>query len=237
MNTLFLNTAILSFIASIFGGIIPIKRKNIQHGHWMHYMDLFCDAMFIAIALGHFLPEIYHHNSTGNFALFSLLIMVTAYAIYKANNIENSHFKYFFIYVFFLHCFVEGLALPIISDHHLQTTLSIAVVAHKIIEPFVFFSVISRQNWSQKQLISLLIFFASLTPFGIFSGMFLTSMPGSFLWGINAVTCGTFLGISTNCYFNNSCHDHHQQKWIMLAFIILSFFLVSLLGHGHAHCH
>lgn len=233
MNILFINTAIISFTASMIGGIIPIRKKTQSHAKWMHYIDLFCDAMFIAIALGHLLPELYFHNTWGAFIPLFILVLLTTYAIHFASTYNSKYVKNLFVFVFFAHCFIEGLALPIISDHEIQATFSMTVLAHKIIEPFIFFNLLSRENWSKKHLVLLLVLFASLTPFGIFVGSYITQLPEIALWGINAIACGTFLGISTNCYFNNTCHSHHQKKWVMLLFIALSLILVCSQGHHH----
>lgn len=230
-----MNIALMSFVASMLGGIIPINKSSLKHGKWMHYLDAFCDAMFVAIALGHLLPEIFHHNSTPSIIFLLSIIILTTFGIQRITKRKDGHFQYLCIAVFFGHCFMEGLAVPIISDHHVQTTLSLAVVVHKVIEPFIFFNLLSRQYWSKKQLSLLLVVFSSLTPIGIFAGSYLTYLPAMLNSIITALTCGTFLGISTNCYFNNSCHDHSQQKWLSAALLLLSFILVSFLGHGHSH--
>lgn len=236
MSTFFLNTATISFIATMIGGIIPIKRKSNHHSPWLHYIDQFCDSMFIAIALGHILPELYHHNTWLGFSVLFAVVLITTYAIYKASSKKNAHVKQLVIFIFFMHCFMEGLALPIIPDHDLQTTLSITVLAHKVIEPFIFFNLLTRQNWSEKQLFLLLIAFASLTPLGILTGRHLvTTMPTIILWGINALACGTFLGIGTNCYFDSGCHSHRHHKWTTLLFILMAFAFISMQGHHHCH--
>lgn len=230
-----LHTAIIAFFSAFLGGLIPLKRQKFQHYEWVHYIDLLCDGMFLAIALTHLLPEIYHDNNLFTFGLLSVLIVATTYLIIHFSKSKNHHIKYMLMYILFLHCFIEGLAIPIVSDD-VQTTLSIAVLAHKALEPFVFFNLISRYHWSERKLYLLLIFMASLTPLGILAGYSILSFPNIIISIINAITCGTFLGISINCYLNQTCsHHHHEKKWVFLIFMLFSIMLMSLQGHDHHH--
>lgn len=235
MNALLINTAIVSFLSALIGGFISIKRKSIQHASWAHYIDMFCDSMFVAIALGHLLPELYHHNPLNYFLILLVIVLLSAVMIH--HTLQKKHSQYFIIGIFFLHCYIEGFVVSIVDNHHLQATLSIAILAHKILEPFVFFNLLSKLKLSQKMPYTLLILFASLTPLGILSGQYANGLPHGLSELINALTCGTFLGISADCYFKHSCHDHHhnQQKWLTLLFVIIAFAITYSFGTCHHH--
>ena len=225
MAAILVSTALTAFISSIMGGIIPIiKQKRLNHYPWMHYVDSFCDGMFIAIATTHLLPEIYEDSSTVLFAGYCLLIICMIAAIqYSAKVGNQTKTKSFIAALLFSHCFFEGLAVSLATNAQLQTSLSIAILAHKIIESFVFFNLIVRQNWSLTRLFLLLIIFSLLTPAGLFAGQYIKHTPTILTGLVNALTCGAFIGIGMNCYLLHSCNDHSHSSTIWLGIGFLSF--------------
>ncbi|MCP8352605.1 ZIP family metal transporter [Candidatus Synchoanobacter obligatus] len=234
MSSVLLTTSIIAFFASLFGGIIPLKKNNIGHHRWAHHLDSFCDGMFIAIACTHLLPEIYEHSATTlQFTFYALAILATVLAIQLPIKSNHSNMKHYITYILFAHCLVEGITVAAVSDPTLQHTLSMAILAHKTVEAFVFFNLISRQNWSQNTLYLLLIVFSLLTPFGIFIGSYLTLLPENIYLFIQSLTCGSFLGISINCFLLHSCDDHQHIKFLWVLLGGLTF--VMLIPQGCCH--
>ena len=233
MTTLLINTSLIAFISAVLGGIVPIRRQLSGHFRWMHQIDSFCDGMFIAIALTHLLPEIYEHTSTAGFISACMVILSTITLIQYSITRKASHFKHIITYLLFAHCFIEGMAVSMVSNQSLQATLSMTILAHKIVEAFVFFNLITRQKWSKLSLYILLIIFALLTPAGIVVGGYLSHLPHYIGIWVNTLTCGTFLGISINCFLINPCdeHSHHVKIWLVLGFIALA----MLMPTAHAH--
>jgi zinc transporter ZupT len=234
MTMILINTSIVAFISSVLGGILPIKKSSIRHYRWMHYMDSLCDGMFIAIATTHLIPEIYEHSaSTADFGLYSLVILAIVGIVHLPTRTEYDFTKHWVTYLLFAHCLIEGLAVSLVHDASLQATLSLTILAHKAIESFVFFNLITRQEWSQRSLVLLLIVFSGLTPLGIILGQYLTTFPPSISLWTNILTAATFLGISANCLFSKSCnkHSHHEKIWMVLGFLALA--LVFPTGHAH----
>ncbi len=234
MAMILLHTSIIAFISSVIGGVIPIKKSTTRHYRWMHYMDSLCDGMFIAIATTHLIPEIYEHSQdSGTFIFYSLVILAIVAVIHIPTRSESDYSKHWITYLLFAHCFIEGVAVSLIHTPSVQATLSLTILAHKSIESFVFFNLITRQKWSQRSLIILLVVFSLLTPAGIILGQYLTSLPTSITLWTNILTAATFLGISANCLFSKSCsdHKHHEKIWMVLGFLALALILPS----GHAH--
>ncbi len=233
MTTLLLNTSLIAFLSAVIGGIVPIRKKVAGHFKWMHQVDSFCDGMFIAIALTHLLPEIYEHTSKTEFFYACMTILSAIAFIQYTITHKTSQFKHVITYLLFAHCFIEGMAVSMVTDQSLQTTLSMTILAHKIVEAFVFFNLITRQKWSKASLYVLLIVFSLLTPAGIAIGGYLSHLPHSIGIWVNTLTCGTFLGISINCFLINPCddHSHHGKIWLVLGFIALAMFMPT----GHAH--
>ena len=233
MTILLLNTSLVAFFSAVLGGILPIAQKKRSHFKWMHHVDSFCDGMFIAIALTHLLPEIYEHSTATSFSISVIIILATVALIQFTTNQKKSHFKHFVTYLLFAHCFIEGMAVSMVSDHSLQAALSATILAHKIVEAFVFFNLITRQEWSQKALYGLLILFALLTPLGILAGGYLSSLPYSIGIWVNTLTCGTFLGISINCFLIKPCNDHSHKSalWILLGFLSLAVLFPAVHAH------
>ena len=233
MTLLLLNTSFIAFVSAIIGGAIPISRKINSHAKWMHHIDSFCDGMFIAIALTHLLPEIYEHSSTLSFIGSCFVILGTVMTIQFSIRKKSAHFKHIVTYLLFAHCLIEGMAVSMVTDQSLQATLSMTILAHKVVEAFVFFNLISRQSWSQKSLYALLILFALLTPMGILVGGYLSHLPHSISIWVNTLTCGTFLGISINCFLIQPCneHSHHGKVWVMAGFLALTFLLPVMHAH------
>jgi zinc transporter ZupT len=234
MAFLLIHTSLIAFISSILGGIIPIKKNKISHYKWIHHIDSLCDGMFIAIAVTHLLPEVYEHSSSLlSFAFYCTIITATVIGIQIPIRSKNYQIKHWITYLLFTHCLIEGIAVSSVSDISLQATLSITILAHKMVESFVFFNLISRQSWSQYALYGLLVLFSLLTPIGIFIGGYLTTLPDYITLWVNTLTCGTFLGISTNCFLNQSCqeHSHHGKIWMILGFLALTLLLPMIHTH------
>ena len=231
MNIL-LNTSIIAFISSIIGGYLPLRKNSMKHHRWMHHVDSLCDGMFLAIALTHLLPELFEHSSTHLEAIgYSLLALIIAAGIQLPSKKKQS--QSFITILLFSHCLIEGIAVAVVQDSSLQATLSLAILAHKSVEAFVFFNLIARQNLSQTRLLCLLLIFSLLTPLGIIIGGYMNSFPHGISQLITALTCGTFLGISINCFLLKSCdsHSHHNKFWIVLGFAILAIIMGMAEGH------
>lgn len=231
MNIL-LNTSIVAFISSIIGGYLPLRKNSMKHHRWMHHVDSVCDGMFLAIALTHLLPELFEHSSSYLEATgFSLLALLIAIGIQLPSQKKQS--QSFITILLFSHCLIEGIAVSVVQDVSLQATLSLAILAHKSVEAFVFFNLIARQNLSQSRLLTLLIVFSLLTPFGILIGGYMQSFPHSISQLITALTCGTFLGISVNCFLLRPCDSHsdHSKAWIALGFVLLAIMMTMVDAH------
>ena len=223
MAILLISTALTAFFSSIIGGLVPIlKQEKLEHYSWMHQIDSFCDGMFIAIATTHLLPEIYEETTLVGFLLYCMLIAAVVAGIQQsAKKGKQNSTKHFITVLLFSHCFFEGLAVTLATSSQLQASLSVAILAHKIIESFVFFNLIVRQNWSYISLMVLLLVFSLLTPLGMISGQYLTHTPDIITNLVNALTCGAFIGIGTNCYLLHSCdsHSHQSNLWLAVGFI------------------
>lgn len=222
-------TIIVSFISSIIGGALPLWRMETKsHHRWMHHLDALCDGVFIAIALTHLLPELYHHTSTLAFSGYVALIAgmtLTLTRMYTKH--EKIQAEKIAIYLLLGHCFFEGLAVSIAKCQHVQASLSAAILAHKLIESFVFLNLISRHVDSRKSLMLLLPLFAALTPIGIVSGMWLISAPEFVINLTNALTCGAFISLGTSCFLLSDCHEHDSisKLWAFIGFSSVYFIL------------
>ena len=137
-----------SFIASIIGGALPIwQQRTRSHGQWMHIIHSICDGMFISIALTHFLPELYAHNSLPQFLGYASIIAIMCVGLtHLAKDKKGINADKIVIGLLFSHCFFEGMALPLASNQHIQESLTAAILAHKAVEAFVFFNLIIKKT-------------------------------------------------------------------------------------------
>ena len=219
-----LDTLIISFFSAILGGSFPIVRRDqLKDYLWMHKVDSFCDGMFIAIACTHLLPEIFYASE--NIATLSLYIgMISGIVFYIARfqktSSTPSHSRYLLTVLLFAHCLFEGIAVSSAPTESMQISLSIAILAHKTIEAFVFFNLIARQKFSTFTLLALLLLFSLLTPIGILVGKNLVHAPSILENSVNALTAGAFLAIGTTGCLLQSCSDHTHSKnlWLVLGF-------------------
>ncbi|MDC3180949.1 ZIP family metal transporter [Gammaproteobacteria bacterium] len=230
MSMTLVTTTIISFISSILGGALPIWRTDkSNHFSWMHHLDALCDGMFIGIAMTHLLPELYEHSSSTEFSLYLALIATCVVGLRKVQlTTSKKNAESIIIYVLLSHCFFEGLAVAIAKCSHVQASLSAAILAHKIIESFVFLNLIARHVKSRKVLIAILPLFAALTPLGILCGVLLQSAPDFLLNLSTALTCGAFLSLGINCVLLNDCHEHNRSissLWMLSGFIVTLFIL------------
>ena len=123
------------------------------------------------------------------------------------------------------HCFFEGLAVSLAKHHHVQASLSAAILAHKVIESFVFLNLITRRVQSRAILIAILPLFAALTPAGILAGIWLQNAPDLLINIITAVTCGAFISLGSNCVLLSDCHEHAKTSsllWMAAGIIFIA---------------
>jgi zinc transporter ZupT len=230
MSISLVSTTIISFVSSIIGGALPIwQSEKSNHYSWMHHLDALCDGMFIGIATTHLLPELYEHSTTAEFSIYAALILICVAGLrYIQTKSSPKNAESIIIYVLLSHCFFEGLAVSIAKHSHVQASLSAAILAHKVIESFVFLNLIARQIKSRKLLIAILPVFAALTPLGILAGIWLQSAPDILLNLSTALTCGAFLSLGINCALLSDCQEHERtasRLWMLSGFILILFIL------------
>jgi solute carrier family 39 (zinc transporter), member 1/2/3 len=131
------------------------------------------------------------------------------------------------------HAATTGLALGVSVQLSDTWTLLIAILAHKWIESFAFFTMLYRCNWLKTRLgLGLSLMFAIMTPAGILIGNYWLQTqrhtPEFVL--INALATGTFLYIGTLHGLKKSVLVERCCDLKEFAFVIIGYCIMALLA-------
>lgn len=183
----------------------------------------FSGAYLLAITVTHLLPEVFE-NSTKNIGAFIILgLLIQLVMDYFSKGAEHGHIHVhgnaFPIVLFVslcLHAFMEGI--PLANNEHQE--LLWAIVVHKIPIAIVLGSFLAYSETTIIKSLSLLLFFAFMSPLGSFVGANTTFML-TYKTEITAIIIGIFLHISTIIIFESS--ENHKLNSAKFIAILIGF--------------
>lgn len=241
LSTLFFPVIICGII------VLLIKIKNDS----LRLLLAFSGAYLLTISFTHILPEVYglshgHSHSHGKgiqvswfiLAGFFIQIILEQFTsgIEHGHEHHHEHDKINLAIVpmmigICIHAFFEGMPFSEhFSNQHLQLSLLIGVVIHKVPIAIVLMSLFLSANYSKRKSFILLIIFALAAP----AGSILSQWLGGFVEDVEqyyryilAFIVGIFLHISTTILFEST--ENHRFKKYKLLIIILGI-VVALLN-------
>ena len=250
--------AVLFFSAFISGlAVFFVKRDNTNY---LKLILSFSGAYLFAITVLHLIPHVYHTDTTspeiiglyilGGF-IFQLLLEQFSQGIEHGHihHHDKTSFPLGIMISLCLHAFLEGM--PLVAEHQTQLVFGIAI--HHIPAAFALGSLLMNTNISKRNIIIMMVIFASMTPLGFTTSKVLNSGEitniSQHFDKIMAVVIGIFLHISTTILFESGSADHHHFNKKKMAAVFLGI-LVSLTtflfpthnhetshSHGHDHLH
>ena len=229
--------ALIIFIISIIMATYPLKKSRaLKHNESFELGEALASGIFLGAAFFHMLPDsieifdsLYTHLSYPIpeaicVAGFLLLLFLERLSLsYPAAQSKNT-IPYILSLILVIHAITEGAALGIGSTLPETILLFIAIVAHKGSESFALCVTLLRHALPTKNILSIIIFFALMTPLGIALGASVTHFTfaknGELIAGIfDAFAAGTFLYISTLHHIH--FHQHNKDAQGLLEFICL----------------
>lgn len=207
-------------IASFF------KTKEVEQ---MSIFLAFSGAFLLAVTIFELLPEVFANPSKtlGIYILAGILLQICLEFFSKGaehghvhGNLKDKRFPWLLFISLSIHAFLEGFP---ISD---ENNLLIGVVVHKVPIAIILSFFFIKANYSKKNTLLFLLFFALMSPLG---ALIAHSYPGieSFKTEISAIVIGIFLHVSTTIIFEIS--KDHKFNLVKLTTIIIAFVLAYFL--------
>ena len=227
--------ALLIFLISMIIALYLLRRKNaLNHGEQAGVWEALASGIFLGAAFFHMLPD-----AIRSYALvypgatypipelvcvggFLLLLFLERLSLTNRHARTKNYIPYILALALIIHALSEGAALGLETAYAETAMLFIAILAHKGSESFGLCILLLRYALPMRHVVFTLIFFAVMTPLGIFLGQAVTSSGDSQLAAslFTAFAAGTFLYISTLHHVH--FHQHGDEAQGMLEFACLT---------------
>lgn len=227
--------ALLIFLTSLVISLYLLTRQHaLHHGEQAGIWEALASGIFLGAAFLHMLPDAIRSFShlypditypvpelvaVGGFLL---LLFLERISLTNATVGNKNYIPYILALTLIIHAVSEGAALGLESAYAETSMLLIAILAHKGSESFGLCLILLRHGLPYRHIFFTLIFFALMTPLGIFVGQSISSSSGSQLTAslFTAFAAGTFLYISTLHHVH--FHHHENDGRGMLEFLCLA---------------
>ena len=241
----------LLFALPFLAGLTAWKIKNPLKEE-VQLLLAFSGAFLFSITVTHLIPGLFgEHNHEGHahmkvdeslslFVLLGFLIQLSLDIFSKGVehghiHLPDKHHKSYIFSIMFglcLHAFIEGIPLGIDSEEsgvNFQTLLW-GIVLHKIPAAFVLGILLSSLSLTKRDILLLLILFASMSPLSMLSAQLLDSYPVIYesVPIFVAIVAGSFLHISTTILLESGT-KMHRIGFFKFSLILVGFGLGTLL--------
>jgi len=235
---------ILLISVVLIPGILTYSLKSINPKS-IKLLLSFSGGFLLSIAFLHFIPEIYHNNSSkiGIFILLGFLVQVLLEILSKGIEHGHAHIQTkssaFTIMMvgLSLHALIEGfpLASSYIDkghhDHSASFSILTGILIHKLPIAISLTTLMLGLKMKLKSILVYLAIFAIMAPIGLLSGEFLSKnelLNPFVLDALFAVVIGMLLHISTTIIFESS--EGHKFNSMKFVSILIGFGIAILLN-------
>lgn len=242
--------ALLIFFAGLATAIYPLKKKQTDgHADSFELGEALASGIFLGAAFFHMLPEaikLFGQISTSTYPIpeaiclggFLLMLSLERLSLTSAAKHSRMSIPYILATILIIHALTEGAALGISATLPETALIFIAILAHKGSESFALCVTMLRHHLPLRHIISIILFFSLMTPFGIAIGMMLYDITfvdhGKLITAcFDAFAAGTFLYISTLHHIRFHQHTEEKQGMAELGFLVLGLVMmggIALLG-------
>lgn len=231
--------ALLIFLTSVGIASYPLKSRHApKQSETAELGEALASGIFLGAAFFHMLPDAirtFDHLYNNLFLPlpeiicvlgFLLLLFLERLSLTYSNPQSTSSVPYILALILIIHALTEGAALGIGSTFSESMMLFIAIIAHKGSESFALCVILLKHQLSFKRVLSIIIFFALMTPLGIGLGAtineFTFAREGELISAIfNAFAAGTFLYISTLHHIHFHKHAKDTQGLLEFASLVI----------------
>ncbi|GAB4392772.1 MAG: hypothetical protein Tsb005_08240 [Gammaproteobacteria bacterium] len=242
--------ALIILLAALLGGIIPLIMHTKQRSlRVLFFSEHYSRGIFLGAGMLHILPNAQMRFTQSFteiptypviFALCVGTIFLIQFieqglsSIIKSRNVEQSSFlSYLLLFLLSIHSIFAGMAIGV--EHGIETALimMVAILIHKSATAFALSMNLCMGKLKLKRVLSLLMLFALMTPFGIALGgmvdIYIHHYSIDRLEGIfDAIAAGTFIYIAT---FNYISLKQEQPK-VMSCIVQVITFGLGILTMG-----
>lgn len=218
--------AFFIFLITVVGAsaLYPLMKKHTarKHVESLELGEALASGIFLGAAFFHMLPDAirvfhesyssYHYPVPEVICIAGFLFMLFLERLSLTfSGIQTKHsIPYILSLILIIHALIEGVALGIRPNLSETIMLFIAIIAHKGSESFALCIMLVKHHLPAKKILGILVFFALMTPLGIFLGNGINELAllGNAEWleaGFNAFAAGTFL------YFSTLHHTHFHE--------------------------
>ncbi len=221
-------TIILPILSVVLGFLIVLILKPKQNKN-LKLLLAFSGAFLLSITVFDFLPEVYHHDgkNVGLFIMIGILLQIILEFFSKGAEHGHVHidkgataFPWLLFISLSIHSILEGIP---IETHH---NLVYGIIIHKLPVAIILATFFLASKLSKTNSILFLLFFALMTPLGVFLASNLAFIK-SYFTEISALVIGIFLHISTTILFeSNEGHKFNITKLLtIVSAIVLAYFI------------
>ena len=227
--------SIILLFASVIIGAALVEIIKVKNNNKLQLLLTFSGAYLLSVSILHLLPVIFTNDSQkyiGIYILFGFLIQIILEHFSKGIEHGHGHFRnrqiipFSVVISLCLHAFLEGIPLAGQLHGHAHNALLTGVVLHKLPVAIVLMTLFVQSNIGKKSSYVFLLIFAIMSPLGVLTGEFFTTLV-NYQNEIMAIVIGVFLHISTTILFeSNTDHKFNLQKII----IIITAILISIFS-------
>lgn len=235
-------TALLLFVVSLAGALLPLLRRWSERG--LHVFVSISAGVFLGTVFLHLLPHLagvdadgHAHHAAGEgsmpslapwiAALFGLLLLFALEKVWLRSVTEGAAqdpHRALWAATWLglgMHSISEGMALAaILEDPAVRTQLLVSILAHKATEAFSLATVMRLAHLGNARSVTFLALFALLGPLGILIGSELASAGGVLGQVLTGFACGTFLYVAL-CDLLPEVFHGVERAWIKLGAVAL----------------
>ena len=239
-------------IGGVMGAGLGVYLLDLKSPRALKFLLAFSAAFLIGISFAHLLPEVYETHSIwiGVCVLLGFLLQLflelltkgAEHGHYHEGDHEHDIIKISPLLLMIglsIHSFLEGMPLVDVFDRHIQHTLLVGILVHKLPIAITLFTLFLHYGMSVKKAFFLLFLFSLMTPAGTVASMFIQHQLGSFTGFFNyslAIVVGIFLHVATSILYEaDESHQYNFQKFFTVILGLAVAVAIAFLGHGHAH--
>ncbi len=221
--------AALIFAAGLIGGLLPLLSKDSKASYRLfYYGEYFARGIFVSAGIVHLLADSQsifvrthpHFDYPIIFAItvatifFISLIETSTNKIAQYRSFSQSWMPYLLMILLSIHSIIAGAALGISTSLSQVAIIFIAIISHKTAASFALGINMRAHKVERKMMITLIIIFSLMTPFGVIASSivdaFISSDGASLAQAIfGAIAAGTFIYIGA---FNRERLELNEDK-------------------------
>jgi zinc transporter 1/2/3 len=245
-------SVLIIFSTGFIGGIAPLRLKlSTSRERHLHWGSAFSGGVFLGVGLLHMIPDaIDHFKIFAPYLQYPIILFVTGLAFLFILLLEKvfvgGHegigrllgtrplYPFMLALILSVHSLIAGSVLGLEDTLVESFAIFVAIFAHKSAEAFALGISLQRADLTTKRFIYIILFFALMTPVGIFLGIYLstyfTSTVDAALESIfDALAAGTFLYVAY-VEIVEEIFEKPNDLWLKFVFIILGFSMMAILA-------